>query len=74
MLFTTHARRRQLEAWRQRALAAWQQIGRRSLDACAAELAGRGTPQLRQRWQELAERVRRYLARVAAALAALKGA
>lgn len=73
MLFTTRARRRQLLIWQERAMAAWEQIGRQYVAAWGAELNGSGEPRVTLRWQILLARTRFYLQRVAAALAALKG-
>lgn len=72
-LLTTRARRRAIELWKERAEQAWEALSRRYLAAWAAELDGRGDPTVTLRWQLYMARVRFYIQRCVAALAALVG-
>lgn len=74
ILLTNRARQRAIEGWMAKAAATWEALGRLYMAAWAAELDGRGDPRITLRWQLLMARVRFYLQRCAAALAALKGA
>jgi hypothetical protein len=59
-LFTARARRRALILWRDRAIAAWESLGRLHMAAWAAELDGHGDARVTLRWQTLMARVRFY--------------
>lgn len=71
ILFTTTARRRQLELWRERAAHALAKLERQAARAFRAVLAGIGSPAAEQRWKILVARCVFYIQRCDAALAAL---
>lgn len=71
MLLTTHARRRALAAWLDRARTAWHKIGRLYLESLGAQLDGRGDTCRTRRLQVALARCRRYIRRCEAALRAL---
>lgn len=72
-LLNPFVRRRAIAIWRERALKAWEQLGRKFLAAWAAELDGRGEPRATLRWQVLMARVHFYIQRCNQALAQMRG-